>query len=93
MYVSWMNLTFQMLFAKALERVVNVDNVNLTYRNIPKMTKLSIVRLKLAGGPLYIFGADLISCDPVKFKSENKEWHIIDIIKVAYHSYKTSRQS
>ena len=52
-----MNLTFQMLFAEALERVVNVDNVNLTYRNIPKMTKLSIVRLKLAGGPLYIFGA------------------------------------
>ena len=61
----------RVLFAEQLEKngnVVNVDNVNLTYRNILKMTKLSIFCSKLAGGPLY----NSICCKSVKFENVKK---------------------
>ena len=48
-------LTFQMAVCLQINwKIVNADNANLTYRNITKMTKLSIFHSKLAGGPLYI---------------------------------------
>ena len=41
---------------KNWKTIVNVDNVNLTYRNIPKMTKLSIFCSKLAAWrPAYVY--------------------------------------